>query len=118
VPTLQRHAGASARRRGRAASSPRAANCLIRSAVRQAIDRYLARAAFDSQQTRVPVAPDRRDNLMTAVHELHRTRGSFGAEASDQTIVAPGKAARLAPVVAGAVLLFALGLLARGRAMR
>jgi short-subunit dehydrogenase len=77
------------------------------------LDRYLARAAFEAQETEVPVAPDRRDNLTTPVHDLHRTRGRFGAEASDATIVAPGPLARLAPVVAGGLLLFGLGLLAR-----
>jgi short-subunit dehydrogenase len=77
------------------------------------LDRYLARAAFEAQETRVPVAPGRRDNLMTPVHDLHRIRGIFGQEASNRTVVVPGAAARLAPVIAGAVLLFALGLLAR-----
>jgi len=82
------------------------------------LDRYLARAAFDAQETRVPVAADRRDNLMTPVHDLHRTRGSFGQEAAAGTVVVPGTAARLAPVVAGALVLFGLGLLASGRAVR
>jgi len=64
-----------------------------------------APAAFAAQETRVPVATDRRDNLMTPVHGLHRTRGSFGAEACDHAIAAPGAAARLAPVIAGAALI-------------
>jgi len=79
------------------------------------LDRHLARAAFEAQETRVPVAPDRRDNLMTLVHDLHRTRGRFGSEASESTVVAPGPVARLAPVFAGALVLFGLGLLARGQ---
>jgi short-subunit dehydrogenase len=79
------------------------------------LDRYLAHAAFAGQETRVPVAPGRRDNLMTPVHELHRTGGRFGQEAADRAVVVPGPAARLAPVVAGALLLFGLGPLARGR---
>jgi len=66
----------------------------------------------------VPVAPDRRDNLMTPGHGLHRTRGSYGQEASDRAIAASGVAARLAPVVAGELLLFGLGLLARSGAAR
>jgi NAD(P)-dependent dehydrogenase (short-subunit alcohol dehydrogenase family) len=82
------------------------------------LDRFLARAAFEAQETRVPVAPDRRDNLMMPVHELHRTRGSFSREASERAIAAPGVAARLAPVIAGGVLLFSLGLLARAGAAR
>jgi hypothetical protein len=52
---------------------------------------------------------------MTPVHDLHRTRGSFGAEASNRTIAAPGAASRLAAVIAGGLLLFCLGLLARIR---
>jgi hypothetical protein len=82
------------------------------------LDRYLARAAFEAQETRVPVAPGRRDNLMTPVHQLHRTRGSFGSEATDRAITAQGVAARLAPVIAGGALLFSLGLLARAGAAR
>ncbi len=82
------------------------------------LDRYLARNAYDAQETQVPVASDRRDNLMTPVHELHRTRGRFGREAADGTLVLPGRVARLAPVIAGGLLLFGLGLLARGRTAR
>jgi len=82
------------------------------------LDRYLARAAFDAQETRVPVAPGRRDNLMAPVHQLHRTRGSFGSEATDRAITAPGVAARLAPVIAGGALFFCLGLLVRSGTVR
>jgi short-subunit dehydrogenase len=75
------------------------------------LDRYLARTAFESQETRLPVTPGRKDNLMAPVHELHRTRGSFGAEARNTALVAPGPVARLAPIVLGGAALVLLGLL-------
>ena len=72
------------------------------------LDRYLARNVVAAQQTRVPVSPMRGDNLFEPVHHLHRTRGSFGREASDTAIEIAGPTARLAPVAAGAVALLGL----------
>jgi len=46
-------------------------------------DRYLARNAYDSQQTDEPVSPDRRDNLWEPVPGDHGAHGSFGDRASD-----------------------------------
>jgi NAD(P)-dependent dehydrogenase (short-subunit alcohol dehydrogenase family) len=46
------------------------------------LDRYLAKVAFEGQETQRPVSPDREDNLQTPVHSLHRTRGRFGDEAA------------------------------------
>src|SRR3569833_277902 len=34
------------------------------------LDRYLAKVAFEAQETKAPVASDRRDNLMDPVHAL------------------------------------------------
>lgn len=76
------------------------------------LDRYLARKAFDSQETELPVLPGRKDNLFEPVHGLHRIRGSFGNEASTHAIVAPGPVARLTPVVLGAAIFMLLGFLA------
>ena len=76
------------------------------------LDRYLAGAAFKGQETWLPILPGRRDNLMTPVHDLHRTRGSFGSEARNSALVTIGPIARLAPVVAGALAFFAVGILA------
>jgi hypothetical protein len=44
--------------------------------------------------------------------ELQRTRGSFGAEASEKAVAVPAGLARVIPVVLGAFALFGLGLLA------
>lgn len=76
------------------------------------LDRYLARAAVDGQQTRLPVSPGRRDNLVAPVPELHRTRGSFGSESARRAMVVSGTAGRLVPVAVGALVFFALGALA------
>jgi NAD(P)-dependent dehydrogenase (short-subunit alcohol dehydrogenase family) len=78
------------------------------------LDRYLARKTVAAQQTRSPVSPMRRDNLNEPVHHLHRTRGSFDREASGDAVAIPGPVARLAPVAAGVLALFAVALLARG----
>ena len=53
--------------------------------------------------------------LAEPVHELHRTRGSFGYESRNNAIVTRGSVARIAPVIACGAALFALGLLARPR---
>ena len=76
------------------------------------LDRYLAKVAFEAQETKVPVVADRRDNLMDPVHPLHRTRGRFGDEAAEKALVVAGPIARVAPIVLGGVLLFATGVLA------
>ena len=76
------------------------------------LDRYLARAAFEAQETRNPVSADRNDNLMTPVHDLHRTRGSFGREANARAVSMPGTLTRLLPVIAGGMVFFGLGILA------
>jgi len=73
------------------------------------LDYYLAREVVDAQETRLPVSPGRRDNLMQPVHELHRTRGSFGREASSHAVIAPGPVARMMPVAAGALMVAGLG---------
>ena len=75
------------------------------------LDRYLAKAAYTAQETQVPVSPDRQDNLMSPVHDLHRTRGRFGREAASRAVTVPGPVMRLTPVVAGGVLLVGLGVL-------
>jgi short-subunit dehydrogenase len=79
------------------------------------LDRYLARVAVDGQQTRLPVSPSRKDNLVEPVYELHRTRGSFGAESTNQAMTVSGAAGRLIPVAIGAMAFFVLGALV-GRA--
>jgi len=76
------------------------------------LDRYLARAAYKGQMTDRPVKRTRRDNLVEPVHDLHRTRGSFGNEAASNALMLPGPAMRLAAVatgIIGAGLLVALG---------
>lgn len=77
------------------------------------LDRYLARTTFAGQETRTPVARDRRDNLMQPVHDLHRTHGRFDDEASHAAIVMAGPLARVAPVAACGAALLAIGLLGR-----
>jgi hypothetical protein len=77
------------------------------------LDRYLARTMFERQETRLPVAAGREDNLTAPVHKLHRVHGRFGAEARNAAIVAPGRVARVAPVVAGGIAMLLVGLLAR-----
>ena len=69
------------------------------------LDRYLAKVAFAGQETAQPVSSDREDNLLMPVHSLHRTRGRFGNEATEEAIVTNGSLARLAPVLIGGILL-------------
>jgi NAD(P)-dependent dehydrogenase (short-subunit alcohol dehydrogenase family) len=76
------------------------------------LDRYLARVAFEGQETPQPVTSDRKDNLIDPVHSLHRTRGRFGSEATDRAVVVAGPVARVVPVVVGGLLLLATGMLA------
>jgi len=73
------------------------------------LDRYLAKKGVEGQQTSAPVAADREDNLDKSVPALHRTRGSFSAEASNSAPLVPGEIARVGAVAAGALVFFALG---------
>lgn len=73
------------------------------------LDRYLARTAFEGQQTRVTVEPDRRDNLERPVSGLHRARGSFESEALSRAPLVPGEPVRLAAFAAGALAFAFLG---------
>ncbi len=75
------------------------------------LDRYLARTAFKGQSTRRKVAANRRDNLMRPVHELHRTRGSFGREAESRALAMPGPATRVAAAAAGVLAAGLIGAL-------
>ncbi|QFI68988.1 SDR family oxidoreductase [Sinorhizobium alkalisoli] len=72
------------------------------------LHRLLSRQAFEAQETQRLLPADRKDNLETPVRGLHRTRGSFGTEASTFASVVSGRAARV-----GAASLF-LGLIAAG----
>ena len=74
------------------------------------LDRILARSAVDGQQTREPVAPDRRDNLRAPITELHRTHGRFDRDARPKAFYISGNVARAAIVATGAVVFLALGL--------
>jgi NAD(P)-dependent dehydrogenase (short-subunit alcohol dehydrogenase family) len=84
------------------------------------VDRYLARKGVQAQQTSSYVPDDRRDNLFSAVHGLHRTRGSYGQKAQASVSVWGGNQARL--LAAGAILgltaLAAGALVAAGAAPR
>src|SRR3954453_14633814 len=82
------------------------------------LDRYLAKVAFQGQQTKAPVASDRQDNLTKPVHALHRTRGRFGNEAAEKAVVVVGPAARIAPILLGGLLLFATGMFVAAAAGR
>ena len=73
------------------------------------LDRYLARTAFAGQQTATPLPPHRPDNLDRPVTALHRTRGSFTAEAGNDAAFVPGEVARVGIVAAGALVFFLLG---------
>jgi NAD(P)-dependent dehydrogenase (short-subunit alcohol dehydrogenase family) len=75
------------------------------------LDRYLARNAYEAQETVAYVSAERRDNLMQPVSELHRTRGSFGNEAANRALAVPGPLARLAPTLAGALTGLSIGVL-------
>ncbi len=45
------------------------------------VDRYLARTGFSGQQSKIPVSPDRRDNLYEPVPGDHGAHGRFDDEA-------------------------------------
>jgi NAD(P)-dependent dehydrogenase (short-subunit alcohol dehydrogenase family) len=72
------------------------------------LERYLARKAIAGQQTATR-ANGRRDNLDAPVTELHRTRGSFSAEAGSMAPLVPAEVARVGAVALGAAVFFALG---------
>jgi NAD(P)-dependent dehydrogenase (short-subunit alcohol dehydrogenase family) len=84
------------------------------------LDRYLARTAFEGQQTATTVSADRRDNLEHPVSGLHRTRGSFGSESKLRAPLVAGEPMRLAALATGALACMAVGIgLAAGvRALR
>jgi NAD(P)-dependent dehydrogenase (short-subunit alcohol dehydrogenase family) len=73
------------------------------------LDRYLAGAAFDAQETQVPVSADRKDNLFAPVHDFHHTRGSFGDEAANTVTAVSGQLARLAPLFIAGLSGFSIG---------
>lgn len=72
------------------------------------LDRLLARWAYRGEESQRAVPPGRRDNLFTPVHDLHRTRGSFGQGASSTVAVFTGEKVRLA--LAGLGVLAAIAL--------
>jgi NAD(P)-dependent dehydrogenase (short-subunit alcohol dehydrogenase family) len=76
------------------------------------LDHYLARNAYDAQETDVPVDPERQDNLIDPVDRLHRTRGRFGAEATNRVVAVPGPIARLIPLLLAGLSGASLGFLA------
>jgi hypothetical protein len=84
----------------------------------QFLDRYLARNAYQAQETQAAVSPLRKDNLMSPVGELHRTHGSFDAEAANRLVAIPGPAARLIPVALTALTGVVIGFVVRGFARR
>jgi NAD(P)-dependent dehydrogenase (short-subunit alcohol dehydrogenase family) len=84
----------------------------------QFLDRYLANNAYQAQETAAAVSPLRKDNLMSPVGDLHRTHGSFDAEAADSVMAIPGPAARLIPVIVTALTGVAIGFVARGLSQR
>ena len=70
------------------------------------LDHYLARNGYDAQEQKALISPDRRDNLLSPVTNLHRTRGSFGSEAHSNVTAVSGQAVRLtlAAMTAGLLL--------------
>ncbi|MDW6023555.1 SDR family oxidoreductase [Mesorhizobium sp. BAC0120] len=72
------------------------------------VDHYLARLGYSAQETGQPLPADRRDNLETPVSSLHRTRGSFGAEAHAYAPALPGQAVRIGIAMLG-LAVFAVG---------
>ncbi|HVP97958.1 MAG TPA: SDR family oxidoreductase [Roseiarcus sp.] len=75
------------------------------------LDHYLARTAITGQQTQAPVSPGRPDNLDDPVTDLHRTRGSYDAEAKTYAPLVVGEVARAATIAAGAIVFFCAGAL-------
>jgi short-subunit dehydrogenase len=77
----------------------------------QFLDHYLARNAFDAQETGVAVTAERNDNLVTPVHGLHRTRGKFNDEAANATMAIIGPVARMIPLLVAGLGGLSVGLL-------
>jgi NAD(P)-dependent dehydrogenase (short-subunit alcohol dehydrogenase family) len=73
------------------------------------LDRFLARTAVEGQETEKGVSPDRRDNLLAPVTDLHATHGRLGDQARASASVYPGDATRAAIVAAGALAFCLLG---------
>jgi short-subunit dehydrogenase len=82
------------------------------------LDHYLGKYAYEAQETDSAVSPTRRDNLMSPVGDLHRTHGSFDAEAANSVTAIPGPTARLVPVALTALTGVAIGFVARGLSQR
>jgi short-subunit dehydrogenase len=82
------------------------------------LDRYLGKNAYEAQETDTAVSPMRKDNLMSPVGDLHRTHGSFDAEAANSVTAIPGPAARLVPVALTALTGVAIGFAVRGLSQR
>ena len=79
------------------------------------LDRYLAQKAVAGQQTNIPLAPGREDNLNHPVTRLHRTRGSFDAISASHAPLVTGEVARAGSVMIGAAIFFVLGAVAARR---
>ncbi|MBO0718672.1 MAG: SDR family oxidoreductase [Rhizobiales bacterium] len=82
------------------------------------LDRYLAKNAYEAQETKAAVSPLRKDNLMSPVADLHRTHGSFDDEAANSVMAIPGPAARLFPLLFSALTGVAIGFVVRGFSKR
>jgi hypothetical protein len=82
------------------------------------LDRYLAKNAYEAQETDAAVSPARQDNLMSPITDLHRTHGRFDAEAANSVMAIPGPAARFVPVVLTALTGVAIGFVVRGLSKR
>jgi NAD(P)-dependent dehydrogenase (short-subunit alcohol dehydrogenase family) len=72
------------------------------------LDRYLARHAYEDQDRRSAVAPDRRDNLDEPIYALHRVRGSFDDEARSSVLLVSGAAVR-AGIAALGIMVILIG---------
>jgi hypothetical protein len=73
---------------------------------------------YEAQETKAAVSPTRKDNLMAPVGELHRTHGSFDAEAANRVMAIPGPAARFIPVALTALTGVVIGFIMRGLSQR
>jgi short-subunit dehydrogenase len=82
------------------------------------LDRYLAKNAYEAQETDAAVSPARQDNLMSPITNLLRTHGRFDAEAANSVMAIPGPAARFVPVVLTAITGVAIGFVVRGLSKR
>jgi NAD(P)-dependent dehydrogenase (short-subunit alcohol dehydrogenase family) len=82
------------------------------------LDRYLAKYAYEAQETDTDVSPMRKDNLMSPISDLHRTHGRFDAEAANSVTAIPGPTARLVPVALTALTGLAIGFVVRGLSRR